>query len=165
MADALTIALIAGGFGIAGTAIGAAGGYFLETLKGRQARAERIEARAQQRDDFQRQTLLELQEALDRYYRAIGDLLPTVAELRSGQRGPIDHDKSERSYNAGQRASELAERVRDDSLRKAFDAFWAVSHEDILVRTESDLAQFIDKLLPVQESLNHRLGEVLRQYL
>jgi len=164
MADALTVALIAGSFGIAGAAVGAMGGYLLETRRSREARQERLENRQQQRDDMQRQTLLDFQEALGVYFKAIGDGLPTPAELRSGQR-QVSKEVSDREFETGRRARQLAERIRDDELRLRFNRFWEAAHKSILVGRDLSLSEFLDALLESQAAVQERLGQVLRPYL
>src|SRR5216683_2789137 len=146
MADTLTVALVAGGFGIVGTAIGVAGGYILELRRGREARAGREETRQHERDDFQRQTLIDFQESLGSYVKATGDGLPTPAQIRAGQQMP-SQQISDTKFNTGQRANQLAQRVRDDKLRSLFDNLWKHSHSVLIFKSESEMFAFIKELI------------------
>jgi hypothetical protein len=164
VADTLTVALVAGGFGIVGTAIGVAGGYFLEWRRGREARAGREETRQHERDDFQRQTLIDFQESLGLYVKAIGDGLPTGAQIRAGQQVP-SKELSQAAFNTGQRAHQLANRVRDGKLRSLFDNLWKHSNSVLLFESEAEMFAFIKDLIANLDAVEERLGEVLRPYL
>jgi hypothetical protein len=166
MADTTLVALVAGSFGIGGTLIGTAGGYFLELRRGKDARAARNEARQQQRDEYQRQTLIEFQEVLGRYTKAVGTAALHYQKAGSYFGGkPLPKELNDEAFETGRRTCQLALRIRDVELRARFDRLWKFSVKRALVSTNPEFLSFSSGLVEHIRTVEKRLGEVLRPYL
>jgi len=169
MNDATLGQLIVAVTAVLSGSLGLAGGLLIEQIRTKRDRAARLEARQNVRDDFQQQTLLELQEAVARFGRAVGgaNYQDAMEYKDSGSwgRSPISHESSEEFLAAQVRLMALQERVRDAQLRKLVTRF---HNYGALVPTarEKDVAtkrmdDWIETLTAVQE----RLGTVLRELL
>jgi hypothetical protein len=169
MSEATTGQLIGAGTAILSGALGLLGGVLIEHLRTRGDRAARTEARQDERDDFQRQTLLELQEAIARYGRLVGQLHhhDTMAFKQTGDwaktRLGADLDEDFRSAQVQLRL--LAERVRDDELRPLVYGF---SNRGVLVgmaTSQGQATERMDDWMASMIKLQDRLGSVLRSFL
>jgi hypothetical protein len=169
MSDATTGQLIVAGTAVLSGALGLLGGILIEHLRTRGARTARTEARQDQRDDFQRQTLLELQEAVARFARAAGRAYDhdwkAHEETGTWGRRLLGPELDEEFLAAQVSLRLLAERIRDDQLRPLAYGF---SNRGVLVTiaTSKELATTrMDDWMESLTKLQDRLGEVLRSFL
>src|SRR5215813_12971672 len=106
---------------LAGTIVGIIGAIVVERIRTSDAKKAREEVRQQERDDFQRTTLLELQEVLGQYVRAVGKVRvhDERAKAATGQwhRTQLPADVSSKAFESGRRARQFVLRVRDDCHR------------------------------------------------
>ena len=145
-----------------------------ETNARRAARAERL---ADQRHDFQRDLLLEMQEALLRVVRSTAKIVMqdqhTLKER--GQMFQMPDGMSEEAYDAGVALSRAKVRVLDDGLRGELEAFQKMvsgiavgtvalkdaSPERALAELKAELGRLTDRYAAVNETL----GVLLRKEL
>jgi|SRR5690348_3749085 len=169
MADVET-AVIAAGAALGGAILGVIGGTLERRLAWIADREARREMRQAERDALQRSTLIEFQEVLGRYVRAMGKAtfhdretlkqLGTLTQLGTGL--------SDELFEEGRRLRQLALRIRDDELRSRWATFssTSTSYEALLATTPKEIDVFmVSKFLPAQIALEERLGEVLRPLL
>ena len=121
MSDATTGQLIVVGTALLSGTLGLAGGIVIEHLRTRRDQAARREARQDQRDDFQRQTLLEVQEAISQFVSGVGSIhrSDTAAHEATGtwSRTRFTGDSNDEFLAILVRLQLLNERARDDELR------------------------------------------------
>lgn len=154
---------------LAGTIVGIVGTIVVERIRISDAKKAREDIRQQERDDFQRTTLLELQEVLGQYVRAVGEVRvhDERAKTATGQwdRTQLPGDVSSKAFESGRRARQLVLRVRDDILRERFDAFYkqAIGVEllDPNCDPEMQMVSFRERL----RELEDRLGMNVRKYV
>lgn len=114
---------------IVGGALAIVGGWVSEILRARFVSASEQEARdaalRERLDTIQRDTLLDLQERLGDWMRALGQLhysdvisLREVGELRASPENVGDSE-----FESGRRVMFLTERVKDDKLREMLRHF------------------------------------------
>jgi hypothetical protein len=138
------------------------------TSREREAReAVRRDQLFERRTTFQRQTLLDLQEAAmqatrftsmihqhdKRAYRSTGE--------RNKERLPDDVDEGSRLAHA--RTGMLGARVRDDSIRELIEKLQTHYQEVVLSKTREDSDSAMNETLLVFYQLNQRTGEVFRK--
>jgi hypothetical protein len=134
----------------------------------REARnATRREQRFERRSSFQRQTLLDLQDAVQKLLRTTGKMhhLDSIAH-RSGaewhrQLYPDDLDNEAHLVNV--QTTLLAVRVRDDSIRSMVKDLKDKCGSVVFSNTKADSDRFMEAAVAIFETLNERIGERLRQ--
>jgi hypothetical protein len=144
-------------------------GYVLKILEGwlQEARSSRRE-RTARRDEFQRVTLLDLQEAMADLARAAGEIqhFDSMQLRTSGQRTQLPEGMSDREFKARRRLAILRERVLDAELRRLVDEFAAATLEVEKVAwmrgSEAESDERTLAAIHVLERANARLGMVLR---
>lgn len=164
----------AGWFPVATAFAGYAAGFVTEWFRdSRTARRER-EARAEKRADdlrarraeFQRQTLLDLQEAMFQLARAAVALhhqdAMTFRNTGVWGRQPVSDELSEGHRAALARTNMLVARVRDEDIRHLVGQLRAHSAEASISRSEADAGRCIASMMGAQEQANERVGEILR---
>jgi len=134
----------------------------------RQAReAARQDQLFERRTTFQRQTLLDLQEAVMRLARSSGAMhhQDVMAFRKTGkwQRQLFDEELSENARLANARTSMLAVRVRDESVRSLVAVVKHHSAKAGLSTSEEEGNRELDAMAVEFERLNQRIGEVLRE--
>ena len=181
MAD-LGSLIITGATGIVGGLLGAsasvaiARGQIADARKAREeatqdARKAREDAARIRSDDFQRNTLLDFQEALGRYVRSTGQVMQhDRREARAAGKWVVtilSDDLNQEHFESGNLARQLALRIRDDELRARFTRLNdAVSRYYLPpFQSEDDLDKFTLNFLALLRALEERLGEVLRPLL
>jgi hypothetical protein len=134
----------------------------------REARnATRREQRFERRTSFQRQTLLDLQGAVQKLLRTTGQMhhLDSMAHRSGGewhgQLYPADVDSEAHLVNV--QTSLLAVRVRDDSIRSMVRELKDKCMSVVFSRNKADSDRFILDAANLFETLNERIGERLRQ--
>jgi len=148
---------------------GIIGTIAVERIRTSDAKKAREEVRQQERDDFQRTTLLELQEILGQYVRAVGKVrVPDErARAATGQwhGTQLPADVSSKAFESGRRARQLVLRVRDDILRERFDAFHKAAISVELLDPTGDPEMQMVSLRERLRELEDRLGVNVRKYL
>jgi hypothetical protein len=169
MSDATISQLIIAGTAILSAGLGLAGGVVIEQLRTRRDLAARTEARRDQRDDSQRQTLLELQEAVAHYARLVvqSHHHDAIAFDTTGEWGktPRGDDLDEDFRLAQMRSRLLAERVRDDQLRSFIYGFTNRGVLATMAPTKDKATQGMDDWMESMARVQDRLGEILRTFL
>jgi hypothetical protein len=169
MSDATTGQLIVAGTAVVSGALGLLGGLLIERVRDRGARLARAEARRDARDEFQRQTLLDLQEAAARMGRAIGRAHhhDTMAFRQSGEWGKTLYgdDLSEEMVACTIQLRLLAERIRDDDLRPLVYGFSNRANLVTGAKSEKIAQERMDDCMASMVKLQDHLGTVLRAHL
>ncbi len=132
----------------------------------REARdAIRRDQRIERRDNFQRQTLLELQEAMFDLARTTGAMhhrdMMSYVKTGEWEKNLFPDDLAEKDRLANARSQMLVVRVRDKTVRDLVQAFkdYAVKVTFADSRDASDLAW--RQMADVNVELNNRVGELL----
>jgi hypothetical protein len=158
-----------------GTSLGYAAKFFTDWLHDRRSAEREREARGAVRRDqlferrttFQRQTLLDLQEAALELARAVGlaHHQDYLAFRATGQWGKqlIGEDLSERERLAHARTSLLGARVRDDPTRELVTKLKNYAGETVHSETRDESERALLGMGLALEELNQRVGEVLRK--
>jgi hypothetical protein len=104
---------------VVGGVLALAGGASTELLRNRQSQAKDRQQRKQLRDDFQRQTLIDLQDALQSYVRGIGAAVhfDHMTDREHGKQFLLPDDLSDRIHEAQVLTMKLATRAVDDQTR------------------------------------------------
>ena len=170
------------------TLLGGLGGYWLagrneeardvraagrEAAARRAALAERLE---EDRHNFQRDTLLALQDGLFRFYqlRAEGLRLNEEGYKESGQAPLWPQELNDEEYQARAVVERLRVRILDPALRRAVDDFIVLCVDrptigQVLSRSKDELAAAVDEQRTRMDeqylALNELLGEHLRREL
>lgn len=169
MSDATTGQLIVAGTALLSGTLGLAGGIVIEHLRARRDQAARREARQDQRDEFQRQTLLEVQEAIAQFVTGVGSIhrRDRAAHEATGtwSRTRFTGDSNEEFLGILVRLQLLNERARDDELRRLLTGF---QNRGVLVTTaasEQEATQRSDDWIERLGEVQDRLGTVLRDFV
>lgn len=116
---------------------------------------------------FQRQTLLELQEAVMELIRCAGAMhhLDEMEHRRTGRwhKQLYEEDLSEQARLANARTTLFAVRVRDDSVRDLVTEMKSHVTASVFSRSPEEGQQELNLMVKTFETLNHRIGEVLRE--
>lgn len=136
----------------------------MEWLQIRQARNQR---RDDARDDFQRQTLLELQDTLDELARnaAMVIVLWEQGLQLPGQRSDDRDDSSSPAQDLLQailRLPTLAERVQDRVVRNLVGQLDVTLREAIGGGRANDTAEAMSRVQDLRQRTNERIGTLLR---
>lgn len=134
----------------------------------REARdAARRDQRFKWRTDFQRETLLNLQEEAFKLMRTASEAHHhDVMALRAGvpwhkQLYPLD--LSDRHFSAAVQTKKLQVRVADEGVRKLVDELKELSGSVLFSRNEEVGEQASAKMALAYDELNDRIGELLRK--
>lgn len=133
-------------------------------LQNRNAQDQRTEfARS-----FQRQTLLELQEAIHDALRFIGraHLEDYAAYKQSGNWGTskLSDEVNEGSRLAQRRVVILAERVTDESLRKEVKNLMGIATQALFATTKDEADDVLNRAFAESTQVLEKHGAVLRQH-
>jgi hypothetical protein len=132
----------------------------IEWLRGQLERKQRQDDR---RDDFQRQTLLDLQDALYRYIQALTMLKGEYERRKAGESPPIrftDHPVSI-MQDAAARIVMVTERVDDESLRTLVSTYTDTIKSMVkMYKPKSDEEAFhdLEVVWDLQRQANKRMG-------
>jgi hypothetical protein len=156
---------------VVGAVLGFLASVITEDRRNRSAaqreRAAREELRQQQRDDLQRQTLLELQPAVSKMVRTVGKAwLADTSRYEEHQKffqlGP-ELDQEEFQNRVALR--HLQARVRDDDLRGLIEKMSEIATEMSIPTDIRKLQADMRRFQRIVETLDQKMGAVLRQYL
>jgi hypothetical protein len=119
------------------------------------------------RRDFQRQTLLDLQEALNDLARATGEMhhKDVMAAKQSGQwqKQLFGEEVNNRAMLAMRRTSTLGVRVHNDAVRNMVFVIRDAAAKVTASRTEEDSEMAFVLMVANLDQLQHRIGELLRK--
>ena len=170
-----TMTETAGWFPVVTTLAGFIAGALTEWFRDWHATRREHQARKAKRTDdlfdrqveFQRQTLLDLQEAIAQLGRATGAIhhQDDMAFRRTGrwERRPVGEDLSEEHRKAVIRTSMLCVRARDDEVRKLVDQLRTECTHALMAGGPEEAGQVMASAMKVFERANDRIGAVLRQ--
>ena len=129
--------------------------------------AARHEQLLERRMAFQRQTLLDLQEAVLRLQRSTGamNVEDVMAHRDTGkwQKQLYTDGLSDAFMEQQRQTTMLAVRVRDDSVREMVEALKRGCSAMAFARTENDNELTMTEMMALGDRLNQRIGELLRQ--
>jgi hypothetical protein len=171
--------------GLAGVVIGYAGTLWGEARRDRRAADREREARREDRDDdrarreaeradarqvlreqFQRETLLQLQEAVQQVARSAGHMhhFDVVASRSTGQWGKnlYPEDVSDHDLEVTVRLLILTARVQDDQLRALLEEFRSLNSSYVAAKSEQAAQRVMDRSMAQYGVTVARLGELLR---
>lgn len=137
------------------------------TRREREARAAKWadDLRARQ-VEFQRQTLLDLQETMFQLARATGSIHhqddKTFRKTGVWGKQLVDDGLSEGHRVAMARTNMLEARVRDDEIRHLVGQFRTCCAGASTSRSEADAGRCMASMMGIQEKTNERIGQVLR---
>ena len=127
------------------------------------ARTEKLE---DQRVSFQRQTLLELQEALSLLARATGRIhhedMITYRKTGLWQKHHITEEWNQKEYEANVRTNVLMVRVADEELRKRVEKMRMITGHITISKTPEEAEQSFVEAIQIWDEVNDHLGRVLR---
>ena len=159
-------------WGLLGTAVGAGASIVTAWLSSRSSHhlelAKRRDERVEQTREFQRRTILDLQDAVQDMLRAAGsahhqDLLAS----RSGEewgRNMLPADVNDGSLIALRKVRILLSRVADEEIRSRVKLLTVDVTRILLARTELDSFSNLEKVTSQTEDLFEYMGNVLRRY-
>jgi len=129
---------------------------------------ERRNRQLEERNQFQSQTLLELQETVVKVVRTIAHLyyLDVVNDLSNQKwRGhDLPHDFGESALEATLRTKILGARVRDESIRESLKLLEAHRVEMLGAYDFSESTKTMKCVEKIHDDLNERIGEMLRNF-
>lgn len=131
------------------------------------SKAAQIEADERRRRDFQRETLLELQEVLHELGRAYAALhYADVSHFRKAgswtPRPMLGEELNERSMEAHRRSSTLVARIDDDLLRGFVRELKDRGFDLLSAKSEEQSGEALDKSWDAFAEANERIGDLLR---
>jgi hypothetical protein len=134
----------------------------------REARAQdqaRTHDRVERRNEFQRQTLLSMQEAVFDLVRSVGALHTEdlVTHQRTGKWNELGSDEwNEKNMVANRMNAMLSARVLDDNLREQIERLRTAATRVLLARSKQESEKEMDNMVALFEHVNGRVGEILR---
>jgi hypothetical protein len=128
---------------------------------------ERRQLAEAQRQEFQRSTLLELQEVLHDLGRTYGHMhyLDVMSLRKTGSWKPrpiLDEEMNAKALAAEQRSNILLARVADESLRNLVRAIKEAGGRLTTAQSETESNEAIGRSFEAFTSANERIGELLR---
>jgi hypothetical protein len=156
---------------VVGAVLGFLGSVVTEDRRNRSAAqregAAREELRQQQRDDLQRQNLLDLQGAISKMVRAVGKawISDTSNYEKHKQFFQLGPELSQEEFESRVALRHLQARVRDDKLRQLIGDMLQISAEMTMPTDIQKLKGEMEQFQKIIEAVDEKLGAVLRQYL
>jgi hypothetical protein len=138
-----------------------------EIAKDRETRREtRHYQRVANRITFQRETLLLLQDAVQKLARATArtNHLDEMAYRKTNEwrKEQLPEDLNDGYFVASTQTALLSSRVRDGSVRQLVDNFRTVSTHAILSETPADARRQLQELMDISNELHGRIGMLIR---
>jgi hypothetical protein len=169
---------------LAAVVVGYAGSLATEAYRGRRQSARDRERRADERSDvralreqeildrrtqFQRETLLELQEVVHQLGRTYGQEhhQDTMTARTAGKWDPrqLPERISDKNFEAQQRSSILVARVGDDLVRDAVQEMNEAGGRLTFAGSQAESDELMMRSLRAFDRANSRIGELLRDVL
>ena len=122
---------------------------------------------AERRSNFQRETLLTLQDAIFELARAAGQMhhVEEMESLKTGRWGqilfPDELDSAHR--NASVKTLMLLVRVRDEEVRELAKTFREHANQAVICKTERESQKVLLAMASVMELLHERIGMIVRR--
>jgi len=159
-------------WGFLGTLVGAATSILTAWLSSRSSyqreHAKRLDERVEQAREFQRRTILNLQDAVHDLLRIAGSAHhQDFIASRSGQewgQNMLPTELNDGAHVAFRKIGLLLSRVADDELRAKVKVLTGDVSRLLLARTELDSVSMLAKLTNQSEQLFEHMGVVLRGY-
>jgi hypothetical protein len=153
---------------VATLVVGWALGFLTELWKSKRDSAikaiERREARLLRRNEFQRATFLDLQEALTELSESTGMTYGNRSfQLVNQDSTLLPHSLLEAYRKANTQVSVLSARVRDDSIRNRVMKLQLKFNEVVRFLTKEEAEKSLADGLQLLFELNDRIGQVLRE--
>lgn len=130
-------------------------------------REARAEERARRRKEFQRETLLELQEVMFKFGRAVGAVFheEDMSYKTTGvwSKPLISEEWNQRLHEATVRFLILMVRVEDETLRRLVAEVKGFGDRVIMAKSHDEALSAMSESLKAFELANARLGELLRE--
>jgi hypothetical protein len=138
-----------------------------EMAKDRETRrVTRHDQRVANRITFQRDTLLQLQNAVQTLARATGrtNQLDEIAYRKTNEwrKEQLPEDLNEGYFVASTQTALLSSRVRDDAVRQLVENFRTVSTNAILAETPADARRQLQGLMGISSELHGHIGKFVR---
>lgn len=135
--------------------------------KEREARsATRHDQRVASRITFQRETLLQLQDAVQKLTRATGrtNHLDEMAYRKTNEwrKEQLPEDLNDGYFVASTQTALLSSRVRDEAVRQLVEKFRTVSTDAILAETPANARRHLQELMGISNELHSRIGKLIR---
>jgi len=135
--------------------------------KEREARlSTRHDQRIASRIAFQRDTLLQLQDAVQKLARATGQMhhLDEMAFRKTNvwRKEQLPDELDQGYFVAQTQTSMLSSRVRDDRVRQLVSQLKTASTDVVLAPNETAASHGLRSLMTVNEELHSRIGELIR---
>ncbi|EKY4875663.1 hypothetical protein [Vibrio alginolyticus] len=156
---------------IIGAVVGASASIFTSVIMASNARKLQLSAvsleRSEKAREFQRDNLLELQEALSYGMRLIGRAhLYDMEHFQKASENErvvlLPEELDQEIYNSSRQLSILTERIVNESLRKSIKRLRSLMTEVLMTRTEKDSLASINNAQTAYEDVMILLGKVLR---
>jgi hypothetical protein len=129
--------------------------------------AARRDILLERRSQFQRQTLLDLQDAVMKLVRTTGEMQHLdIMSSRAGERWhekPYPNDLDQRAHSAAVQTTVLGVRVSDESIRNLLKQLKAGTNGVLFSRNLNEAERATGMMAEVFDLLNERIGEVLRK--
>jgi hypothetical protein len=152
---------------VVGGALTLVGGAGTEWLRDRRSsarsREDRQETRQERRDDLQRETMIDLQDAVQRYVRAVGAIVhfDEMTIRKHGTQTQMPDEMSDELNAAQVLALKLVTRVRDVELRRWVKEMIGEGTTAVLPGVEQP-REHQKAMGHLSESIQERLGEYIR---
>jgi hypothetical protein len=121
----------------------------------------------ERRASFQRETLLNLQDAVVKLSRAAGRIhhLDVMEQRKNGTWGGnlLPEDLNDEAHHANVALMVLTARIRDDHIREMVQTFRNYAGRVGISRTEQAEKEALARMVEVLEPLHQRIGEILRK--
>lgn len=128
--------------------------------------AERRERLRERRADFQRETLLALQDAAQDLVRATGAIAhhDTMEHRKTGEWGKqlVGEELNQKCFMAMRQTLILNVRVRDERVRTLVETLRGSSSGAVRSRSKDDCDSALQAMTPVFDEFNKRIGTLLR---
>jgi len=156
------------------TSVGFISSQLMERSKDRHAYEREKEAREsarrdnlfERRTEFQRQTLLDLQDAVMKLIRATGEMyhIDLMASRATGKwvKQLFPDELDNRAFSAGVQITVLGVRVRDKSIRDLLAQLKVHTDGVVFAKNQAEAEGSLGKMSDSFAALNARIGEVLR---
>lgn len=153
---------------VVGGVLAFGGGAVTEWLRDRRAargtREDRKEVRQEHRDDLERETMIELQDAVQKYIRAVGAVshLDEMASRRGEEMGPVPQELNDTFYASQVMTTKLSTRIRDDDVRGWVKELMSHGAALALPTSGLDRSEHRDEMVRLVPLVQERLGEHIR---
>ena len=151
---------------IAGYVLNMAGDWFKDQRAAEREKSQRLQTVQDRRDEFQRETLKSLQDAI----HAERSLVATIGILmrnnyertKEWSSDFVSKEQAENAINAHTLTIQLGVRVFNDALRAKVIEFREASADIIHAKSVEESKKALDQLTQLMDAINERIGDILR---